>query len=126
MKICVLGSSSITDKDLVYKTLDRFIIEHSLTSPIFLVGGAKGVDELTKTYAKENNNVVIEFLPYHLLDNRSIFTSKYFFIRNKQMIDNADCVIAFWDLTNKGTEYGIKLAQKKNLPYFIVKRVKKE
>ena len=37
------------------------------------------------------------------------------------MIDNADKVLALWDTKSKGTEYGIKYAQKKELPVMVVK-----
>ena len=120
MKLCVLGSTAITDKELIYSALDKFIEENLNTPPTFLVGGAKGVDEIVKQYAKEKERDLIEFVPYHLLDNRAMFTPKFFFIRNKQMIENADACLIFWDKENKGTEYGIKLTQKRNIPYSIV------
>jgi hypothetical protein len=39
------------------------------------------------------------------------------------MIDNADKVLVIWDGKSKGTEYGIKYTQKKNLPVMIIKVV---
>lgn len=121
MKICILGSRSIDKAETVIPIIDKFIKDHVSGSPIILSGGAKGVDQITKAYAKANAIPLIEFLPYHLLDNNVEFSSKYFFIRNKQMIDNADKVLVFWDGKSKGTEYGIKYSQKKGIPVMVLK-----
>lgn len=121
MKICILGSRSIDKAETVIPIIDKFMKDHVPGSPIILSGGAKGVDQITKAYAKANAIPLIEFLPYHLLDNNVEFSSKYFFIRNKQMIDNADKVLVFWDGKSKGTEYGIKYSQKKGIPVMVLK-----
>jgi|APGre2960657373_1045057.scaffolds.fasta_scaffold309808_2 hypothetical protein len=121
MKICILGSRSIDKAETVIPIIDKFMKDHVSGSPIILSGGAKGVDQITKAYAKANAIPLIEFLPYHLLDNNVEFSSKYFFIRNKQMIDNADKVLVFWDGKSKGTEYGIKYSQKKGIPVMVLK-----
>lgn len=123
MKICILGSRSIDKAETVIPIIDKFLKDHVSGSPIILSGGAKGVDQITKAYAKANAIPFIEFLPYHLLDNNVEFSSKYFFIRNKQMIDNADKVLVFWDGKSKGTEYGIKYSQKKEIPVMVIKGI---
>jgi len=121
MKICIIGSRSIDKAEFVIPILDRFIKDHVVGTPVILSGGAKGVDQITKSYAKANNINLVEFLPYHLIDNRTPFSSKYFFLRNKQMIDNADKVLIIWDTRSKGTEYGIKYAQKIKIPVMVIK-----
>jgi len=121
MKICIIGSRSIDKAEFVIPILDRFIKDHVVGTPVILSGGAKGVDQITKSYAKANNINLVEFLPYHLIDNRTPFSSKYFFLRNKQMIDNADKVLIIWDTRSKGTEYGIKYAQKIKVPVMVIK-----
>ena len=121
MKVCILDSRSIDQAEKVIPIIDKFFKDHVSGSPVILSGGAKGVDQITKAYAKANSLHLIEFLPYHLLDKNVEFSSKYFFIRNKQMIDNADKVLVFWDGKSKGTEYGIKYTQKKGIPIMILK-----
>jgi len=121
MKICIIGSRSIDKAEFVIPILDRFMKDHVVGTPVILSGGAKGVDQITKSYAKANNINLVEFLPYHLIDNRTPFSSKYFFLRNKQMIDNADKVLIIWDTRSKGTEYGIKYAQKIKIPVMVIK-----
>lgn len=121
MKICIIGSRSIDKAEFVIPILDRFMKDHVVGTPVILSGGAKGVDQITKSYARANNINLVEFLPYHLIDNRAPFSSKYFFLRNKQMIDNADKVLIIWDTRSKGTEYGIKYAQKIKVPVMVIK-----
>jgi hypothetical protein len=121
MKICIIGSRSIDKAEFVIPILDRFMKDHVVGTPVILSGGAKGVDQITKSYARANNINLVEFLPYHLIDNRTPFSSKYFFLRNKQMIDNADKVLIIWDTRSKGTEYGIKYAQKIKIPVMVIK-----
>ena len=52
---------------------------------------------------------------------KTSFNSKYFFIRTKQILNNADELLAIWDTNSKGTEYAIKYAQKLGIPVKVVK-----
>jgi len=121
MKVCIIGSRSIDKAEDVLPIIDKFVKENTTGTPIFLLGSAKGVDPLSKKYAELHGIDVVSFLPYHLIDPTAEFDSKYFFVRTKQMIDNADRVLAIWDTKSKGTEYAIKYSQKKNLPVMVVK-----
>ena len=121
MKICVIGSRSIDKAEVIFPILEKVLDEHSASFPVFLIGSAKGVDPLTKKFAHARGIDCVEFIPYHLIDPTAEFDSKYFFVRTKQMIDNADKVIAIWDTKSKGTEYGIKYSQKRGLPVMVVK-----
>ena len=75
-------------------------------------GGAKGVDTLACEWAKINKKDFILFKPYHLIDNSVTYQPRYFFTRNKQIIDNSDVVIVFWDGKSKGTKDAMKQARK--------------
>ena len=121
MKICIIGSRSIDKAEFVIPILDRFMKDHVVGTPVILSGGAKGVDQISKEYAKTHGYDFVELLPYHLLDPSTEFSSKYFFIRSKQIIDNADKVLAIWDGKSKGTEYSIKYSQKRGIPVMVIK-----
>jgi|SaaInl3SG_22_DNA_1037383.scaffolds.fasta_scaffold08441_3 predicted Rossmann fold nucleotide-binding protein DprA/Smf involved in DNA uptake len=121
MKVCVVGSRSLTSADKVLPIIDKFVTELPSSNVTFLIGSAKGVDPLSKHYAHSHGHDVVEFLPYHLLDSSVEFNSKYFFIRTKQMLDNADAVLAIWDTKSKGTHYAIKYTQKLEKPIMIIK-----
>jgi hypothetical protein len=122
MKVCIIGSRSLDKAENIFPIIDTFIKDHTNGKITILSGGAKGVDQLSRKYSEANGIDFVEFLPYHLLDNVP-FSSKYFFIRNKQMIDNADKILIIWDGKSKGTEYGIKYSQKKNKPVMIIKQI---
>lgn len=117
MKIGVIGSNTIEDVNKVYKVLTELVDKKS----VVLGQGGKGVAKITKEFAEENDLPFVEFLPYHLVDTKVDFSSKFFFIRTKQIIDNSDKVIAIWNGDCKDVEYGIKYAQKKNTPISVIK-----
>ena len=119
MKLAIIGSRSIEDDALVLKEIDRSVKE--LNPSCILMGQAQGPDPATTHYAESHNIDIIRFLPYHLLDVKANFDSKYFFIRTKQILNNADALLAIWNTYSKGTEYAIKYAQKLEIPVRVVK-----
>jgi len=70
-------------------------------------GGAKGADTLAEQFAKENNLPVKIFKPDWAKYGRGAGP-----VRNKQIVEYADKVIAFWDGESKGTKSSIDLAEK--------------
>lgn len=63
-----------------------------------------------------------EFMPYHIeaIISGGAKGKAAGFIRNKQIVDACDMVLAFWDGKSKGTEHTIKLARLAKKPTFIV------
>lgn len=125
MKIAVIGSRSITDKDWVNYHLDENLIIGSIgdwTKDTILSGGAIGVDTLAHEWAKENGVDFVLFKPYHLLDNSVMYNPRYYFVRNKQLVDNADSVIAFLDTSvpSNGTKDVIKYSRKRGKPLLVI------
>lgn len=117
MKIAVCGSRSITDRDWLYAHLDRLIPDGA----VLLSGGAKGVDTLVEEYAKEGKFDHVLFKPYHMLDPKTPYQKKFFFVRNRQLIDNADKVLIFWDGVSGGTAWCIDYATRTGKLDTIVK-----
>lgn len=62
-------------------------------------GGAVGVDTCAKIYASKHGIKLTEFLPDY-----DSFGKSAPHIRNDQIIDYADCVVAFWDKSSRGTK----------------------
>jgi predicted Rossmann fold nucleotide-binding protein DprA/Smf involved in DNA uptake len=116
MKICIVGSRSITDRNVVFNTIYKFLDEHGLLPAecVLLSGGANGVDSLVGEFARENGVDFVLFKPYHMLDNKAEFKTKYFFVRNRQMIDNADEVLVIWDGKSRGAAHAKEYAEKCN------------
>jgi len=119
LRLAIIGSRSITDDAKVLKTIHTYVIDNKPS--VILKSTGKGIDPAIDHFAKANEIDVVNFLPYHLLDASANFNSKYFFIRTKQLLNNADELLAIWDTKSKGTEYAIKYAQKLEIPVKVVK-----
>lgn len=112
MKVAVVGIRSLGDYNVVKKVLDKYN-EH--ISEI-VSGGAKGVDQMAIKWAKDNNKKYTEFYPQYDKHPTRIAP----ILRNTQIIDHSDKVIAFWNGSSKGTLDSIKKAQKKNKLFLVV------
>lgn len=113
-KVGVIGSRTITDKSIVWPPLTKFLETTSLQKDKFVIlsGGAKGVDTLAKEWAEAMGIPFILFKPYFLVDARAPYDPRHYFTRNKQIVDNSDVIIAFWDGVTKGSSWGINYARK--------------
>ena len=121
-KVGVIGSRTITNRDDVWIPLTRLLDTTSLQKDkiVVLSGGAKGVDTLAQQWADVNNVPFILFKPYFLVDSRAPYDPRHYFTRNKQIIDNSDIIIAFWDGHTKGASWGINYARKTKKTLVIV------
>lgn len=78
-------------------------------------GGARGADTLAKEYAIKNGIPLIEFLPeYDRYGRRAPL------MRNIQIVDNCDYLLAFWNGTSRGTRFTIDYAVKRGIPFKVV------
>jgi hypothetical protein len=118
MRIAVIGSRTITDYDLVEKT----ILEHLKISEISLVvsGGAKGADTLGELFAKKHNLETKILYPDWKKFGRSAG-----FIRNKDIINECDIVFAFWNGASRGTKNSLDIAERMHKK-IILKKVADE
>ena len=106
MKIAIIGSRNVTVSDI-----DRYISNNEE----IVSGGAAGVDRCAEEYAKANGLKLTVFLPKYELYGRAAPI-----IRNKEIVDYADKIIAFWDGNSRGTLSVIKYAQKIGKPCEVV------
>lgn len=79
-------------------------------------GGAKGVDTYAKNFANKNNIHLREFLPEYGKYGRQAPI-----LRNIQIVENSDSVLAFWDGKSPGTKFTIDYANKKGKPVRIIR-----
>ena len=98
MKIAVVGSRNITVKNMEKYLLDGDEI---------VSGGAKGVDACAAEYAERNGLKLTVFLPKYERYGRAAPI-----LRNREIVDYADKIIAFWDGHSKGTLSVIQYAEK--------------
>ena len=110
MKLAVIGSRSLINYDLLKTTLNELKGVKMVIS-----GGAKGADSLSEKWAEEYNIPTKIFLP----DFKSFGRGAYR-VRNEEIVNNANEIIAFWDGKSKGTKYTIDFARKKNKRVTII------
>lgn len=112
MKIIIAGSRYFNDYKLLKSTISEYL--EQLDDVEIVSGGAKGADKLGELFANENNYKLIIFPADWSIGKGAGF------IRNKQMADYGDALIAFWDGQSKGTKMMIELAKKMNLKVNVV------
>lgn len=101
MKIAIIGS-----RNLVVNNIGAYLPK-DVTE--IVSGGAKGIDTCARIYAIKNNIKLTEFLP-----NYNEFGKRAPLIRNLEIIDYADEVIAFWDGESHGTKFVIDNCKNRN------------
>ena len=109
-RVIIAGSRTFNDYELLKRTCD--VIFSNFTGVVMAVvsGGAKGADSLGERYAQERGLKILSHLPDWQKHGRSAGI-----IRNKEMADNAEGLIAFWDGKSRGTFQMIDYAKRKGL-----------
>lgn len=86
------------------------------TPSMIVSGGAIGIDSYAKNYALKNNIPLLEFLPkYHKYGRQAPI------MRNIQIVENCDYVLAFWNGSSRGTKFTIDYALKRGKAVRIVR-----
>ena len=111
MKVIIAGGRNIFDARLIPIAVQKSGFQ--ITEVV--CGMAKGVDTLGKLWAEENGIPVKEFPA-----NWSKFHRAAGPIRNAEMANYADALIAIMKPGSKGTRCMVDLAKKKNLRVFIL------
>ena len=99
MKLAIIGS-----RNLNVENIGDYI--PSGVSEI-VSGGAKGIDTFAAQYARGNGIALTEFLPDYARYGKGAPI-----VRNKQIAEYADEVLAFWDGKSRGTLSVIKYCEK--------------
>lgn len=110
MKVIIAGGRDFTNYALVEEAIKRSAFE--ITQVVS--GNAKGVDTLGEVWALANNVPVEAFPADWATHGRAAGP-----IRNREMADYADALIAIWDGESKGTANMIMQARNKKLNVFI-------
>jgi hypothetical protein len=116
-KVIVAGSRTFNteaDYGQLQAKMDELILEHGLPDEI-VSGGARGPDRFGERYASENQLAVTRFIP-----DWDRYSKKAGMLRNKDMGNYADTLVAFWDGRSKGTRHMIEYAYKIGLDVVLV------
>ena len=108
-RVIIAGGRDFQDYDLLTKTMDRLL--SNIKDDIEVVCGmARGADTLGEQYAIERG-FSVRYFPADW--NR--YGKSAGFIRNAEMAENADALVAFWDGQSHGTRNMIETATSRGL-----------
>ena len=109
MKLAIIGSRElVVGFDELKKHIGEDVDE-------LVSGGARGIDTCAQRYARENGIKMTEFLPEYERYGRAAPI-----VRNKQIAEYADEVLAFWDGKSRGTKSAISYFEKMGKKVTIV------
>lgn len=115
MRVAVIGSRNVGEG---YYAL---VCKHMPGNASEIVsGGAVGVDSLAKRYAAANG-LPIRIIRPDYRGKRETYERKLAPLeRNREIVDCADVVLAFWDGRSSGTAYTIEYARKCGKPVRVI------
>lgn len=128
LKTIVAGSRGITNYEYVKAAIEYCGWEVSE----IVSGGAYGVDKLGERWARENNIPIKQFIPEwknitgkpanEIGENKyGQYWKRAGIVRNIQMADYADALVAIWDGKSTGTQHMIRNAEEKKLKVYVLK-----
>lgn len=115
MRVIIAGSRDFNDWDFLKCSCDEIVKDHNVYSIEIVSGTARGADLLGERYADYYGYPVKRFPA-----NWKKYGKRAGYLRNSEMAEYADCLIAFWDGESKGTKHMIDLANKSNILTFVI------
>ena len=110
MKTIIAGSRTMTDIQLLYDA----IRESGFQITEVVCGEARGADRLGRWWAERRSIPVIRF-PANWERNGK----QAGYMRNVQMAEYGEALIALWDGKSRGTQHMIKTARAKGLEVYV-------
>ncbi len=107
MNVGVVGGRTFNDYGKLKTMLDVLLDGFGVTT--IVSGGAEGTDSLGEKYADERELKKIIHIPDWKEHGRAAGM-----IRNKDIINDSDIVVACWDKESRGTKNSINLAKVQN------------
>lgn len=116
MRIGIIGSREFNNSELVNSVLENA----TYVSDTLLISSGKGSDPIVKEYADELSMSVVVFRPYNFVDRRAPHRPDYFYFCNKQIIDNSDKVVVFYDGKEKCALAALEYAKSKGIQVDLI------
>lgn len=133
LKVIIAGSRNFNDYEFLKTKCDKILERYNKDNVFVMVGCAKGVDTMAFNYCLERGYEVevhrANWGDFYKKPSHEIGTTKYGdqywklagLMRNQEMVDKADALIAFWYEKSNGTKDVIERAKRKNIPVRIIK-----
>lgn len=112
-KVIIAGGRNFSNEILLAESCDRLLkdLEVEIVS-----GGAKGADRLGEFYAIDRDFSISRFpADWEKHGKRAGY------LRNQEMAEYADILIAFWDGQSRGTKHMIDIATERGLIVHVIK-----
>lgn len=116
LNIIIAGGRDFNDYELLKRTVNQFLVDNSEDDPCIVCGRARGADTLGEKFARDYNYRILYFPA-----NWNTYGKSAGFIRNAEMAENADVLIAFWNGKSSGTKHMIETARKHGLSVLVEK-----
>jgi hypothetical protein len=117
-RLAIVGSRSFADYALLRDEVTALCWNHFGTEDEpreIISGGAAGADTIAERYAKERG------WPFRVFPaDWQKWGKAAGIIRNRDIVRNADQVIAFWDGKSRGTAHTIETAKREGVPCTVV------
>lgn len=97
MKVIIAGSRTISDYNIIKSAVEQSNWKNKIT--LIISGGARGTDQLGEKFAQEHKINMARFPA-----NWKKYGKVAGYIRNKQMAEYGDALIACWDGKSSGTK----------------------
>lgn len=108
-RVIIAGGREFNDYQYLKDSMDYFL--QNIGDDISVVCGmARGADTLGEQYAKEKGYEV-RYFPA----DWDKYGKAAGYIRNEEMAENADALVAFWNGSSRGTKHMIDIANKHKL-----------
>lgn len=115
-RVIVAGGRTFNNYELLRNKLDSALRNRVSEGITIVSGAARGADKLSEQYAKERG---------YEIDSHPADWDQYGksagYIRNKEMAQNADGLMAFWDGKSRGTKHMIDLAEQHGLKVVVIR-----
>lgn len=122
MRLGIIGSRNINDIEQVTSNLESTLgaLDSDNVHITALGGDSKGSERICRDYFAATPFDFVLFKPYSFVDRSVEHDPKYFFYRNKQIIDNSDYVIVFLDHEEGGVSKSfVYLKYNTDTPYTV-------
>ena len=113
MKVIIAGGRDFKDYNRLKEVCDKILINQNNIE--IVSGTAGGADTLGERYAQDKGYEVKKFPA-----KWDEYGKKAGYLRNQEMGEYADGLIAFWDGKSKGTKHMIDIANKKGLKVRVI------
>ena len=112
MRLAIVGCRDYNNREEFTSLMDTFFKNQNITE--IVSGGASGADRMAKDYAQERGLAYKEFPADWNQYGKAAGP-----IRNKEIVDYSDKVVAFWDLESRGTKSTIGIAKRQDKMFCI-------